>query len=175
MKIIAGTKNPAKLQAVREAFAAVFPAEEILIEGLAAPSGVSDQPLSDAETKLGARNRAKAARSQMPEADFYVGLEGGLEQAEEGLWAFAWMAVLDRQGKEGLGRTGAFLLPARVSKLIAEGLELGHANDRVFGTENSKHKGGAVGLLTQERLNRASYYREALLLALIPFLNPQLY
>lgn len=175
MKIIAGTKNPAKLMAVKEVFHLVFPDEDILVDGLAVPSGVADQPMTDAETKKGAQNRARAVRKAVPEADFFVGLEGGIEKGKEGHWAFAWMAIQNQSGKEGLGRTGAFLLPAEVSRLIEEGMELGHANDRLFGTENSKHKGGAVGLLTHNRLTRAAYYQEALLLALIPFLNPTYY
>ncbi|MBU2427466.1 MAG: DUF84 family protein, partial [Gammaproteobacteria bacterium] len=43
----------------------------------------------------------------------------------------------------------------------------------LFGTENIKQAGGAIGLLTQNRLSRSSVYQQALLLALIPILNPE--
>ncbi|MCA2492904.1 DUF84 family protein, partial [Vibrio sp. 2175-1] len=35
-----------------------------------------------------------------------------------------------------------------------------------------KQKGGAISLLTQNQLTRSSVYHQALILALIPFTNP---
>ena len=54
-------------------------------------------------------------------------------------------------------------------------MELGDADDQVFGTHNSKQKGGAVGLLTHQLIDRTAYYREAIILALIPFVQPEFY
>jgi len=69
----------------------------------------------------------------------------------------------------------AFVLPAQVARLVCSGLELGEADDQVFGTQNSKQQNGAVGLLTHDALKRAEFYAQAVQLALIPFINPQLY
>jgi non-canonical (house-cleaning) NTP pyrophosphatase len=44
--------------------------------------------------------------------------------------------------------------------------------DELFGTQNIKQAGGAIGLLTQNRLSRSGVYQQALTLALIPLLNP---
>jgi inosine/xanthosine triphosphatase len=41
--------------------------------------------------------------------------------------------------------------------------------------ENSKHQGGTVGKLTQGVIDRTAYYEHTAILALIPFINPQLY
>ena len=57
-------------------------------------------------------------------------------------------------------------------ELLAAGLELGDVMDQLFGTQNIKQAGGAIGLLTENRLSRSSVYQQALTLALIPFLNP---
>jgi non-canonical (house-cleaning) NTP pyrophosphatase len=54
-------------------------------------------------------------------------------------------------------------------------MELGHADDLVFQAQNSKQKGGSVGLLTHGLLTREGYYQQAMVLALIPFLNESLY
>ncbi|RNB76019.1 DUF84 family protein, partial [Brevibacillus fluminis] len=54
LRIALGTKNKAKVTAVRLATGC----EPICVS---VPSGVSDQPLSEAETIAGAINRAKAA------------------------------------------------------------------------------------------------------------------
>jgi len=66
-------------------------------------------------------------------------------------------------------------LPKEVSKLIDEGLELGEADDQVFQRQNSKQQNGAVGLLTQDIITRTTYYQEAIILALVPFINSELY
>jgi len=54
-------------------------------------------------------------------------------------------------------------------------MELGHADDMVFKRDNSKQKNGAVGILTHDLIDRASYYEQALILALIPFINKDIY
>ena len=59
--------------------------------------------------------------------------------------------------------------------MIDQGKELGDANDIVFGGNNSKQKNGSVGILTGDIINRTDYYYTALVLALIPFKNPNLY
>ena len=70
MKIVVASFNPVKVGAVRAAFAACFPGERLDIESIAVPSGVPDQPMSDAETLAGARNRVRNAREARPDADF---------------------------------------------------------------------------------------------------------
>jgi non-canonical (house-cleaning) NTP pyrophosphatase len=50
-------------------------------------------------------------------------------------------------------------------------MELGDANDRVFSTVNSKHQGGAFGLLTNGLYTREAVYTEALVMALVPLVN----
>jgi len=54
-------------------------------------------------------------------------------------------------------------------------MELGLANDIVFSKLNSKQKCRAVGLLTHNKITRTELYKDAVILALIPFINPGLY
>jgi non-canonical (house-cleaning) NTP pyrophosphatase len=89
--------------------------------------------------------------------------------------AFAWAVVKSKGGTYGKARTGTFILPSKVAELVLGGMELGHADDVVFGRSNSKQESGAVGLLTRDMISRTSYYTEALTLALIPFINPEHY
>ncbi len=174
MHIIVGSNNPVKIRAVESAFTRVFPQTLIQLSGCSAASGVSDQPMSDGETLLGAQNRAADCQRQHPEADYWVGLEGGCQFEGDALEAYAWMVVrtLHQVGK---ARTAAFILPDAVAKLVRQGHELGDADDQVFGQTNSKQSQGAVGLLTHNIIDRQSYYEHALILALIPFLHTDLY
>ena len=171
MRIVVASRNPVKLRAVEAAFSNTFSGEPLEINSADVASDVSDQPMSDEETRSGARNRARNARLAVPDARFWVGLEGGIQLIDEQLIAFAWMAVLGLGQRIGEARTVTLPLPQAVKALIDEGHELGEANDRVFSTFNSKQKGGAFGLLTNGLYTRESVYTEAVTVALIPFVH----
>ncbi|MDQ5952418.1 MAG: inosine/xanthosine triphosphatase [Patescibacteria group bacterium] len=175
MVIIAST-NPVKINATKNAFEAMFPGIEFSFEGLDSPSQVSAQPMGTEETVLGARNRIKHIREARPEADYFVGLEGGLITDENNHFVSqAWMVVVDKTGKESKAATATFVLPEVMSEMIRSGLEMGHATDRLYGLVNSKQKSSSVGVLTDNTIDRTAYYTHALTLALIPFKNAELY
>ncbi len=173
-KIAVASKNPVKVQAVLGGFGRMFPAESFEVYTLSVPSGVGDQPASDGEALQGALNRAENVAARLPECDFWVGVEGGVEERAGEMAAFAWIVVESRH-LCGKGRTGTFYLPPAVADLVRQGLELGQADDIVFGRSNSKQENGAVGLLTGDILDRAQLYEQAVILALVPFKNPELY
>ena len=172
-KVIIASKNPVKINCVREAFSLAMPAKSLVFEGVAVPSGVSDQPMSDDETYQGARNRAFNA-ANAHEGAFHVGIEGGIEDDGQIMTAFAWVVIV-HQGSIGKAKTATFELPQRIAALVRAGVELGHADDQVFQRENSKQKDGAVGILTNGIIDRTEYYKQAVLLACVPFLHPALY
>ena len=172
--IVIASQNPVKIQAVREGFTRMFPHEQFEYRSVSTSSGVSDQPYSDEETQRGAYNRASSAVHLEPQADFWVGIEGGIEDHGIEMAAYAWIVVLaaDMIGKS---RTGTFYLPPQVAELIHQGKELGEADDIVFGRSNSKQENGAIGLLTGDVIDRLQLYEHAVVLALVPFKNPALY
>ncbi|MDP4039759.1 MAG: inosine/xanthosine triphosphatase [Candidatus Pacearchaeota archaeon] len=173
-KVIIASKNPVKIQAVKNGFEKMFPNQEFDFVGISVPSNVADQPFSNDETLLGAQNRADNSSNEVKDADFYVGIEGGIEHVETEMEAFAWV-VIKSAGKYGKARTGTFFLPKQVVELIKEGKELGEADDIVFKHNNSKQENGAVGILTGDVIDRTKYYTEAVILSLIPFKNVDLY
>ena len=135
---------------------------------------VTDQPMSRAETMAGALTRAENARAARRESDFWLGIEGGIEDTPLGMTCFAWVVVLDRDGRVGRGQTAVFFLPDEVAELVRGGMELGHADDVVFDRDNSEQANGAIGLLTDDLIDREAYYVHALIMALVPFKNPEL-
>jgi len=173
-KVIIASKSPVKIQAVKSAFLKVFHNEDFEFESISVPSGVPDQPMTNNETFDGAKNRCVNAFNKVKDADFWIGIEGGIERNEDELAAFAWV-YLKTNENTGKGRTGTFFLPQKISELIEQGYELGDADDIVFNLKDSKKQNGAVGILTNNIIDRASYYTEAIILALIPVLNKDLY
>ncbi len=173
-RITVASKNPVKLNAARAAFSRMFARDDYDVVGVSAPSGVADQPMSRGETMAGALARAENARAARRESDFWVGIEGGVEDSPLGMSCFAWVVVLDRSGRIGRGQTAVFFLPDEVARLVRGGMELGHADDTVFKRDNSKQANGAIGLLTDDVVDRQAYYVHALIMALVPFKNPEL-
>lgn len=172
MKVIVASGNPVKINATKAGFSTFF--DDVTVESREVESGVSDQPMSDAETLKGARNRARNAKQVYPKADFWVGIEGGVDRNDEELTAFAWIVILG-ESVIGESRTTTFKLPRQVTELIDKGYELGVANDMIFNEHNSKQNTGAVGLLTNNAITRTQLYEQAVLLALIPVLNKKMY
>ena len=164
--------NPVKIRAALEAFERMFPAASFSAQGVAAASGVADQPSSLAETMLGASNRANNARAAKPESDYWVGIEGGIEDTAQGMICFARVHIIGADERVGLGQTAVFSLPLEVARLVRAGVELGEADDRVFQRDNSKQANGAIGILTDDAIDRQAYYVHAVIMALVPFKNP---
>ncbi|MCB1056655.1 MAG: DUF84 family protein, partial [Acidobacteria bacterium] len=96
MKIVVASANPVKLRAAELGYARMFPDHAVTSEGLSVPSGVADQPLTDAETLEGARNRAQGVAALRPDADLCFGVEGGIEDEGGEMTAFAWVVALGR-------------------------------------------------------------------------------
>lgn len=172
-RIVVASTNPVKINAALRGFTRMFADVEFSVWGVSVPSGVSDQPMSDAETRQGALNRAQAARVAAANGDVWVGIEGGIDTARGVMEAFAWIAITDGV-RTGLSRTASFILPDETAALINQGLELGDADDRLFGRSNSKQQNGSVGILTGDVIDRMAFYEQAVVLALIPFKNPAL-
>lgn len=173
-RVVVGSANPVKIEAARRAFRRVFPEVPSRVEGVAVPSGVPDQPRGRAETREGALRRAAGAASHRPEADYWVGIEGGVLEEEGRMFAFARVAVRSAGGT-GESASGLFRLPDPVARRVRAGQELGAADDEVFGTEGSKRERGAVGLLTGGAVERSELYAHAVCLALARFVHPDLY
>ncbi len=175
LNLVVASTNPVKIQAALAGFQAMFPDQHFQATGVNVPSGVSAQPMTSIETRQGALNRATAARQCSPGVAYWVGIEGGCEDNAGELDVFAWVVVLSRDREQpGISRTATFALPQEVATLVRQGIELGEADDRVFGRSNSKQQNGSVGLLTADVITRLEYYRHAVILALIPFKNAEL-
>jgi len=173
LKVIVGSENPVKIKCVKNVFSEYF--KEVKVIGKRVDSLVSDQPKSERETIQGAKNRAKQIFLKY-KSDFGVGIEGGLEHINSRLYIFAWVCIMSKRGKIGLGRTASFPIPQKIKELIIDdGKELGEADDIFFGTKNLKQGIGAIGLLSKGKLDRTKLYEQGVICALLPFLNEELY
>ncbi len=171
--IAVGTTNRAKLAAVETAVREVWPAAEII--PVAAPSGVSEMPMTAAEGQRGARQRARAALTMASRATLGIGMEGAAQEEPGGLYLTNWVAVVDRTGRESLANGGSLPLPERIAQELRAGGELGPLMDRLTGDHDTKQGLGAAGYLTRGIVPRSLTFHVGVGLALAPFLRPDLY
>lgn len=172
--VIVASANPVKVNVAKRAFAAVFPDEQFDFIEMKSESGVPDQPMED-EARQGAQNRIRYIQKRHPQADFWIGQEGGLCREGDRIFSRAWIAVLDQTGFVAESSTAHFYLPKKIANDINAGMELGRATDKFFAAVNSKHGLGAVGYLTDGLVDRTEYYLQAAIVALSEIKNKAWY
>ena len=172
MKILVGSRNPVKIASVAEAFGRYFP--DLKVEGREVSSGVSPQPVGD-ETSQGAFNRAQSLANLGVEAEYFVGLEGGIAKVGGRWFNYGVQCVLDRSGRVGFGLTPGYPIPDAILGELLAGRELGDVADEILGEQNLKQKGGIISHLTRGEIDRKGLYVPGIIMALTPFLNESLY
>ncbi|MBX4216001.1 DUF84 family protein, partial [Candidatus Parcubacteria bacterium] len=146
-------------------------------------SGVSSQPIGFEETKFGARNRLKAIRESDPNADYWISLEGGLEERMNappwrGYFSFAIILVTSNKIPDfvGIGESGRYKVPRPIEQIIrGQKLGLGGAANQFFKSLDLKGHRGAIGEMTDGAISRADMYLFAAITALSQTKHPEWY
>lgn len=170
MKITVGSTNPAKVDAVREILQDYPHLKDAEVVGIEVSSGVSDQPKSLDETLTGAMNRATSA---FQDCDYSIGIESGVisvPHTKSGYMDLTSCAIHD--GTEfHLGLSSAWEFPNKevMRMIIEDGLDLNQAVHKAGMTVDPKigSNNGAISLVTNGRLDRKTYTKQALQMALI--------
>jgi len=170
-RVNVGSTNPVKLAAVRRVFGTVFP--KLRVRGVDVTSKVSEQPF-EAEAIEGAINRAREA---LKEADYGVGIEAGLFWNEQvrGLLDVQYCAVVDKRGHVTLGHGPGFEHPPAVVERVKAGKTVGDAMAELTGKERIGRTTGAIGFLTEGRMDRTELTEAAVLMAIVPRIRRDLY
>ena len=172
MKIVVGSKNPVKIEAARQAFMLHFGDDtDIEVIGIDALSNVADQPMSVNETATGAYNRASYMRRNYPDADYAIGIEGGLSTIKvrrqvhgfEQTWACVY-AVKDNAHAFGSGP--AYGIDNVILGHINSGLDLSDAMQKEHGTIDLGKTHGYNGWLSNNHYDRTESSKIAVFLAL---------
>jgi len=173
MKIVVGSENPAKIKATKNIFERIYGTVDIV--SFDVDSGVPSQPFGINETIKGAVNRARGAYSA--DFDFSVGIESGLMETPNSISGYIdlqWCAIFDGE-KTTLGVSAGFEYPPCVIKEVLDGKEVGDVMDNVTGVRDLGEKTGAVNYLSKGMLNRTENTEQCLLMAMIPWLNEDIY
>lgn len=170
-----GSVNPAKISAAKIGFTQVFPKEKIKVLGVSVKSGISHQPMSDSQSIKGAINRAKGALALAKNADYGVGMEGGVHKIGNQWFESGWIAVIDKERKVGLGTSARWQISQKIIKSLNGKNELAHIFKDLAQIENPKNVHGVMGLVTKNHLPRDVAYSHGVIFALAPFYSDPIF
>ena len=175
-KVLIGSGNSVKIESARQSFSKFF--KPVEVKGFRVDSGVSAQPFNE-DTFTGAKNRAGRVKrindEQSLNADFFVGIEGGVLQLHNRWFQFTVIYISDSQHRESFGTTGLYELPDWIVEKLLAGIELSHIIDELAQDSNTREKQSASGFFTNGVVDRLQNYTQAITFALIPFLQDSLY
>ena len=164
-KVVVGSKNPTKLEAVKQAFKTVWPDENFDFGQIDVASGVNEQPLSETETIKGAENRANKVL-ELTDADYAVGLEGGMYKIAGKWFVSDWAVVVSPNGKIGYGGTPRYYVPEKFAKHVTAELDLSAVLEREVGVKDIGKLDGYAGMVTNNFLTRTTSNQIAIINAL---------
>ena len=190
MIIYVGSTRAAKVEGARSAIAAIATIDprfkDVEVRARDVSASAPRMPLSEGEIVAGARRRAvalleMAARDGASDA-LAIGLEGGLglvasadgPSASTRRYALrTWASATDGR-RWGDGAGGAVALPDDLADEVLAGRELGDVIDARAGA-GTRSTRGAWGVLTRDLIGRRDAFRTAVIAALAPFYNRELY
>lgn len=108
MKILVGTQNRAKLDAVNTVFTDLYGDSTPTVYGASVASGVAEAPHGE-DTYIGARNRAVACMEHFP--DLAIGIESGLVWRCGVFFEETWVVMIGVDAKEYVAYSSGLPLP----------------------------------------------------------------
>ena len=167
-RIVVGSKNPVKINAVIEAAKLFWAKPEIL--AFDSSSRVSKMPISVQEARIGALNRARTA-FEKTKVDIAIAHEGGVTTIHGDWYLFATVVSTNTENYYWGGEI-KIKLPEAISSQIGDGSEeLGSIMDRMLDKSNTKQKAGAIGYLSRGYITRQEAFRFNSIQALIPWVR----
>ena len=120
MKIAIATQSKEKILGIKRAFCLFFRLEESEIGFYfqSTESGVSEQPFGE-ETYLGAQNRVNRIRNELPNMDFYISCEAGIENAFNQYFNVQVVCIFEEKSQRFLwGKSSGWTIPSEDIELI---------------------------------------------------------
>ncbi|MGQ9759318.1 MAG: inosine/xanthosine triphosphatase [Candidatus Methanomethylicaceae archaeon] len=176
MIVAVGTSNPVKVRAVENVLSKFFKVTVVMTK---VTSKAPPQPVGLKTTIEGAVSRAKAALEVEAAAEIGVGIEAGIIPIPNTLSGYMdqqFAAIIDRSERITIGGGPAFEYPSfLVKRVLEERIEVNVAMADLTGEQGLGHREGAIGYFSKGALNRTVLTEFAVLMALIPRLNEELY
>ncbi len=175
MHFAIGTTNKSKSAAIEHVLATSPYTSGATFSNHRVESGVPDMPTTLEELRMGAKNRAIHTRREKPDADYFVGMEGGVYRDSE--WEEYWLLwvvyIEDREGKWYYGYSCHLRVPDAVVDMLfdGQGRDLEQVVHALGWEENIGDKQGSFSVWTDGMLTRREQFIMATQCAIAPIFN----
>ena len=164
VKVKVGSKNEVKIKVVEEVLSDYFDVE---IESKEIDK-IPEQPFND-EIIRSAKKKADISGGY----DYGIGIESGIITTDDGTFSVEYAFVKDKYGFESTGHGPGFPVPKNWKSELENNINLGDKIKVYF--EDYSDESGSIGLLTDNKIKRRDCIKNALLSAMIPRLNSNIY
>ncbi|MGD0729268.1 MAG: inosine/xanthosine triphosphatase [Candidatus Micrarchaeaceae archaeon] len=171
VNVIVASNNKAKIDATRLIFSQYF--HDLKISNATVESGVHQQPTNDDVFK-GAEQRALALIQTDANADFSVGIEGGIIKYFNRWFQLDCVCIINKTGQVSFGNASSFELPNSIVAELQKGKELSVVVDELLG-RNDTREIGIINYLSKGQMDKTKHLAEGVLMALLPLINEQLF
>jgi len=175
LDICVGSRNPSKLKGVEKAFTKLY--KDINVYGYQVEVDLPPQPFGLDTIMKCAEVRALRALEKNGMCIYGVGIEAGIFSVSNLSYDIHVACIIDRSGKISYGFSPAFRVPDRFVELIKKGMykELEDIVSDFYGTRGIGDAGGFIGLLSRGIVFRDDLVYYAVLMALLPLVNSDVY
>lgn len=164
VKVMVGSKNEVKIKMVEEVLSDYFDVEIDSKE----VNKIPEQPF-DEEIIRSAKKRADISEKY----DYGIGIESGMITTEDQTFSVEYAYVKDKYGYESTGHGPGFPVPKNWRNELKKNINLSDKIKVYF--EDYSNESGSIGLLTDNKIKRRDCIKNALLSAMIPRLNYDIY
>lgn len=172
-----GTTNIPKTNAIHEALDSCpyLQCQDVEVKWYKVSSGVPDMPLTLEDLRTWAKNRTREVRNLCPEADFFIGMEGGVYQ--DSVWEEYWLTgIVYIENARGIGHYGYSChmpVPEKVLMWLLDwsGRDLEQIMEGFGEVAGIGDRHGSFGIWSADMLTRTDQFRLATQCAIVPFFN----
>lgn len=166
LRIAIGTESEQKIGYLKEVLTEIGLDAEFIPNKV--PSGVSDQPLTDDETKRGSINRARAALALHADVDIAIGIEVGYHKNEIDLYEiFCYATVIDKKDVIISSKSSSFPIPTFFQEKIKKDLPVGKYVHEYLEKDGDK----TFKFIAEMLRGRKPFIKESVRNALLLYLN----
>lgn len=172
MKILLGSKNPSKANAIKLAMQSIG-YNDIKITPIDVPSQVSSKPINE-ETLIGAQNRNKNLYKYCQENnidfDLLISIEGGYEQVNNTYFIVTYVSIIDNKN-EFIGKSQGLQISKAMFDWVSDGKSLNKVIESIIENSENKKANGISGYLTNGFYKRDIFDSSAIVSALQSYIN----
>lgn len=173
MKVIVGSENPSKIEAVRVAFETLLH-DDVTIIGCKANSKVGSKPV-DEDIVRGARNRNLDLYTFSFDWDYLISIEGGIERNNEEYYLVTYVVINSNSGLCSEGKSIGIPVTKSMYDYYRKGNSINKIIDEIVNGTDNKKGSGISGYLSDDIFRRSKMDSEAVMAALLPFVQKEKY